>query len=152
MINYIYRLKRAKISKKSLLFLIPIATVFLFPNIRNSVVYIFVFVRPVVPVLFSTFVPSLRSVPPFRFRPAFVSRLCLVSRSTSCFPPPFRFPSFVPSPHSRPAFVSRLRLIPVPPPHSRPAVLLPPAPYFSSILFRPSFFPSFVLRCNKSAM
>ena len=68
--------KRAKIFWKSLLFLIPIATVFLFPNIRNSIVYIFVSSAPSFPsrVLFFDFVSFpvphlvflLRSVQSFR--------------------------------------------------------------------------------------
>ena len=70
-------------------------------------------------------------------RPAFVSRLRFISLLPFCPAVPFsRFGSF---PRSRPAFIFRLRLIPVPPPHSRPAALLPPAPYFPSILFRCHF-------------
>ncbi len=123
MINYIYRLKRAKISKKSLLFLIPIATVFLFPNTRNSVVYIFVFVRPVVPVLFSTFVPSLRSVPSFRPSVPFPSRVCFSTLSR--FPFHILFSSSVPFPFFCPVASFPSRVCFPTPPHSRPAASFP---------------------------
>ena len=154
MINYIYRLKRAKISKKSLLFLIPIATVFLFPNIRNSVVYIFVSSRRPVPVPRLFFVsasfPFFRFVPPPRFR------------ASTHLPAPRLFPDSAPFPFFRFAPPSRFPVsahFPVPVPRlfsdsaSFPSRRLTPTRTLLSVdTLSVSFFPSFVLRCNKSAM